>query len=144
MEATCACRTGEGRAPARLAAAPAARIVSIAVRIEVRLITSSPFRVVSANERHPRALMLVTLARLGQDEGVRAVRVRDQRRGFVRRRRPSLAADDIGEAACRCDLVVVTLERAVARERVVVGVRGDAVDLEGRGEGAAAVCRLLS
>jgi hypothetical protein len=71
------------------------------------------------------------------------VRVRDQRRGRARVRRLPLAADDVRVAARRGELVVVALERAVAREGAVPGVRRCLVDLERRRERRAAVERLL-
>src|SRR5207253_6540464 len=93
----------------------------------------------SPNERDPGALMLVTLARLGEDKRVRPVGVRDQRRRFARERGLTLATGDVRVAARRGDLVVVPLERAVTREGVVVRVRGDLVDLERRRPRAATV-----
>src|SRR5438445_2847793 len=83
----------------------------------------------SPNERHPGALVLVALAGLGEDERVRAVGVRDQRRRLARERRLALAARDVRVPARGGELVVVALERAVTREGVVVRVRGHLVDL---------------
>ena len=68
----------------------------------------------SANERDPGALVLVAFAHLGEDERVRAVGVRDQRRELAGERRLALAAADVRVAARRGELVVVALERAVA------------------------------
>src|SRR5205085_5768641 len=74
---------------------------------------------------------------------VRAIRVLRQRRPLARPDRRALGTRYVREAAGRGRLVVVALERAVAGERVVVGVRGLDVDLQGGAEGLPTVARLL-
>src|SRR5438876_5475137 len=119
-------------------AGPASRVS----RMHVRRNTLSPRSdLVSPYECDPRTLVLVAFARLGEDERVGAVRIRNERRGLTREGGPPLAADDVGVAARGCCLVVVALERAVTRERVVIRVRGQAVDLQRRRPRAAAVER---
>src|SRR5206468_9461589 len=95
------------------------------------------------DDRDPGALVLVALPGLGEEERVRAVRVRDQRRGLAVVRPLPLAADDVRVAARRGDVVVVALEGAVAREGAVPRVRRRLVHLQRGRERRAAVERLL-
>ena len=87
--------------------------------------------------------MLVALAGLHERDRVGSVRVLDERRRLGGRGGSALGAGDVGEAASRRGLVVVALERPVAGEGVVVGVRRRDVDLQRRAERGPAVARLL-
>src|SRR5947207_4255385 len=65
------------------------------------------------DECDPGALVPVALSRVGQDERVRTIRVRNQRRRFVLGRRLALTAHDVGGAPGGRDLVVIAFEGAV-------------------------------